>query len=179
LLADQLRLLIGRRQPVRIWQDVAAIPHGADWLKAIHKALGESSFLIPIVTPAFLESEMCCQEVMTFREREKALGRDDLIFPFRYVGLTYFTRDECHDPSVFDLLNSRQGIDFAPLRLRPPDTEEVMTRLVGLAESIHAALRRTTTPVLPPVEPEPAPARQPELPRPAIIVPPPRPIPVP
>jgi len=52
LLADQLRLLVGRRQPVRIWQDVTAIPHGVDWLKEIHKALGESSFLIPIVTPA-------------------------------------------------------------------------------------------------------------------------------
>jgi TIR domain len=74
LLADELQLLIGRRQPVHLWQDVAAIPHGSDWLKEIHKALDASSFFIPIVTPAFLESEMCSLEVMRFREREQSLG---------------------------------------------------------------------------------------------------------
>jgi hypothetical protein len=53
-LADALQLRIGRTPQVHIFQDVAAIPHGADWLKEIHKALADSSFFIPIVTPAFL-----------------------------------------------------------------------------------------------------------------------------
>nr|WP_294503262.1 hypothetical protein [uncultured Rhodopila sp.] len=41
--------------------------------------------MIPIVTPGFLQSEWCCREVLQFREREKQLGRCDLIFPFLYV----------------------------------------------------------------------------------------------
>jgi formylglycine-generating enzyme required for sulfatase activity len=184
LLADELQLRIGRRQQVHIWQDVAAIPHGADWLKEIHKALGESSFLIPIVTPAFLESEMCCQEVMRFRQREQELGRGDLIFPFRYIDVADIAPDEVYDPAVLALLNSRQWIDFAPLRHRPPDHEEVATKLAALAGSIRAALRRAVAPEPPPDKPEPpaqtrttqpAAPRQPELPRPAVIIPPPAP----
>ena len=61
LLAAALQLRIGRNPKVHIFQDVAAIPHGTDWLGQIRKALGESSFLIPILTPAFLQSGMCCQ----------------------------------------------------------------------------------------------------------------------
>ena len=153
LLAAELQLRIGRRHQVHIWQDAAAIPHGADWLKEIHKALGESSFLLPIVTPAFLESEMCCQEVMRFHQREQELGRGDLIFPFRYIDVSDIGPDEVHDPAVLALLKSRQWIDFAPLRHRPPDSEEVATRLAGLAASIRAALRRIDAPEPPPPVP--------------------------
>ena len=74
MLADELQLVIGRRQQVQIFQDVAAIPYGTDWLKEIHKAIDESSFLLPIVTPAFLESEMCCQEVMRFGNANRNSG---------------------------------------------------------------------------------------------------------
>lgn len=87
LLADELQLKVGRTQQVHIFQDVEAIPFGSDWLKEIRQAPAESSFLIPIVTPAFLQSEMCCQEVMWFREHEAAAGRDDLIFPLHYVNV--------------------------------------------------------------------------------------------
>jgi formylglycine-generating enzyme required for sulfatase activity len=163
LLADELQLLIGRRQQVHIWQDVAAIPFGADWLKEIHKALDASSFLIPIVTPAFLESEMCCLEVMRFHQREQELGRGDLIFPFRYVDVADIRPGEVHDPAVLDLLNSRQWIDFAPLRLRPSDSQAVMEKLAALAASIRAALRRAVAPE--PWQDKPEPLAQPPVPR--------------
>jgi len=141
LLADELQLLIGRRQ-VLIFQDVAAIPHGSDWLKEIHSALDRSSFLIPIVTPAFLESEMCCLEVSRFREREAELGRDDLIFPFVYIDVKDIHEREIHDPAVLALLKSRQWFDFSLLRHRPPDSEEVAAKLGGFAASVRAALRK-------------------------------------
>jgi hypothetical protein len=140
-LADELQLLIGR-QSVQIFVDVAAIPMGADWLKEIYKALGESSFLIAIVTPAFLESEMCCREVMRFREREQELGRDDLIFPFHYIDVAHIEPGEVHDPAVLALLKSRQRFEFAALRHRPAESEDVATKLGELAEAIRSALRR-------------------------------------
>jgi len=145
LLADQLQLLIGRRLKVHIFQDVAAIRPGTDWLEKIHEALGQSSFFIPIVTPGFLESEMCCQEVMRFRQREKELGRNDLIFPLRYVDTSDIRSDEVHDPAVFELLNSRQWIEFASLRLRPANSEEIVTKLADFAASIRKALRQGVT----------------------------------
>ena len=100
LLAEELQLKIGRLRKVSIFQDVAAIPHGADWEKAIHAALDQSSFLIPIITPAFLESEWCCREVLHFHARAQALGRDDLIFPVHYVDSDLDRAGVCHDPEA-------------------------------------------------------------------------------
>jgi len=148
---SQLRVILARdlqqrmgRQKVHIFQDVAAIRDGADWHDKIDDALARSSFLIPIVTPGFLASEMCCEEVMRFRQREMELGRKDLIFPFRYIDVSDIGPDECHAPEVLTLLKSRQWIEFEHLRYRDPRTEEVMAVLGALAGSIRAALRDVT-----------------------------------
>lgn len=156
LLADELQLRIGRRQAVRLWQDVGAIPHGSDWLRQIHKALDESSFLIPIVTPAFLESDMCGEEVMRFRERERELGRDDLIFPIRYIDVADIAPEECYDPGVMRLLRTRQWADFASLRFRDPLSEAVLTTIGGVASSIRTALRRAVAPAAPEISEAPS-----------------------
>jgi formylglycine-generating enzyme required for sulfatase activity len=144
LVARELQLLIGQRPLVDIFQDVAAIAHGADWAEKIYQALDRSSFLIPIVTPGFLQSEWCCKEVIRFRQREEALGRNDLIFPFRYISIDDADPDDpadCHDPAVFRLLASRQRFDFSPLRFHDPRDREVATQIAALARSVRAALR--------------------------------------
>jgi len=56
LQADALQSNIGRPK-VHIFQDVAAIPYGANSEKEIRQALDESSMLTPIITPAFPHSE--------------------------------------------------------------------------------------------------------------------------
>ena len=72
-LARELQQVYGR-QKIQLWQDVAAIPPGAEWDKAIDEAIAQSTFLIPIITPAFVESEFCCREVAKFFEREKEIN---------------------------------------------------------------------------------------------------------
>jgi formylglycine-generating enzyme required for sulfatase activity len=128
---------------VRIWQDLEAIAYGTTWLTEIEQAIAETSFFIPIVTRAFLESKMCCQEVMLFHRRQLALGRNDLIFPFHFMDVTRVQADECNDPVVLPLLQERQAFNFSRLRLRDPHSEEVATTLANLAAAIDDALRRT------------------------------------
>ena len=154
LLAKELQLKVGREPKVHIFQDVAAIPHGANWAEAIHKALAESSFFIPIVTPAFLQSEWCCREVMRFHERQQASGRKDLIFPLHYVDTDRVNPDRpgaCHDPQAFAVLKTHQWIDFRPLRIRSPESEPVSELLDRFSDSIWNALCQ-------PVPPSPRPA---------------------
>jgi hypothetical protein len=118
--ANELQLQLGR-QHVHIFQDVAAIPHGADWDKAIHGALSTANFMIPIVTPGFLASEWCCKELMRFRDREDSLGRDNLIFPFVYVPIDNVDparKSDCHDPAAYDLILARQQFKFSELRFK-------------------------------------------------------------
>jgi formylglycine-generating enzyme required for sulfatase activity len=145
LLRGELKLHWGRRE-VRIWQDVEAIAYGTTWLTEIERAIAESSFFIPIVTRAFLESKMCCQEVMLFHRRQLALGRNDMIFPFHFTDVSRVQASECEDPAVLPLLRERQAFDFSKLRLRDPHSEEVATKLASLAVAIDDALRRSAVP---------------------------------
>jgi tetratricopeptide (TPR) repeat protein len=146
LLAAELQQKIGRSQKVNIFQDVAATPPGRAWEKQIRYALASSYFLIPIITPAMLQSEWCCREINLFREREVVLGRDDLIFPFHYLSVEHInpsSRDDCHDPKVYALLRGRQWLDFYRLRLKDLESEEVALKLEEMADAICAALRST------------------------------------
>jgi len=150
LLASELQQKIGRKLRVNIFQDVAAIPPGAEWEKQIRDAIDGSFFLIPIVTPALLQSEWCCQEIALFRQREATtLRRTDLIFPIHYLNVD--DRDpsrpeDCHDAEVFRLLRSRQWTDFRALRHKNPESEDVARRIDALADAICAALRRAEQP---------------------------------
>jgi hypothetical protein len=163
LLTTELQQKVGRNQKVNIFQDVAAIPPGAEWERQIRSALASSFFLIPIITPALLQSEWCCREINLFREREAALGRSDLIFPFHYVNVDHLgpdRSDDYPDPEVLAFLRTRQWIDFRPLRLKNPESEEVALKLEAMADAIHAALRRAemgvSAAINPSASPEPA-----------------------
>jgi formylglycine-generating enzyme required for sulfatase activity len=144
LLRDDLQRLVAREPDVRIFQDASAIPKGADWEERINEALDTASFIIPILTPAFLQSEWCCKEVLRFREREKALGRNNLIFPFHLTDTDHLdpaNPREVRDKTVHELLQSRQMLDFRPLELEDPNQRPVLRKLRELSESIYHALR--------------------------------------
>jgi formylglycine-generating enzyme required for sulfatase activity len=144
-LTNELQVRFGKMPAVRIFQDVRTIPYGTDWDHEIGKALNQSSFFIPIVTPGFVQSEMCCRELMRFRECEAAFGRADLIFPLHYIDTDDLNPDrdaDCHDPAALRLLRARQAFDFRDLRFRDPGNEQVLFRVADLASAIRAALRR-------------------------------------
>src|SRR5262245_43406898 len=64
----ELRLQLGR--DFRLWQDTAAIPEGALWEDEIKRAIAESVFFIPIVTPSAVASTHCRLEFESFLARE-------------------------------------------------------------------------------------------------------------
>src|ERR1700681_717051 len=82
-IQSELRLQLGR--DFRLWQDTAAIPDGALWEDEIKRAIAESVFFIPIVTPSAVGSQHCQFEFKSFLNREETLGRSDLIFPILYI----------------------------------------------------------------------------------------------
>lgn len=64
-----------------IYQDWKDIGWGQDWKEHIDNSLDEVIFLIPIITPKFLKSESCRDEMKHFISRENKLNRTDLILP--------------------------------------------------------------------------------------------------
>ena len=78
--ANSGRSLAPRRN-FRLWQDQEAIAPGKDWEAEITRAVEQSVFFIPIVTPRAVGSDYCKFEFASFVAREGALGRGDLVFP--------------------------------------------------------------------------------------------------
>jgi formylglycine-generating enzyme required for sulfatase activity len=141
LLAHDLQLKIGRTPEVKIFQDIKMIPLGANWEADIHKALTEASFLIPIITPGYLQSEWCCKELLYFHAKERALGRNNLIFPVNYVTFDSHVPPDTRALEALAILNTRQIADFRALRTRNPESEEVADWLDRFTDSICCTLQ--------------------------------------
>jgi TPR repeat protein len=144
LLQSELQQQYGR-DPIQIFQDVSAIPPGAEWEASITGALDNTTFFIPIITPAFIQSEFCCREFTIFLAREKllreqhpALRPHGRIFPISYLSIDDNT--EAYDPVVVKELRKRQSLDFRDLRLKDYQQEAVSLELAKLAGRINQIL---------------------------------------
>jgi len=84
----ELSAQLGRsKRTFRLWQDQVAIAPGKLWESEIKKAIDQSFFFIPIITPRSVNSNYCKFEFESFLAREKALDRSDLIFPVLYISV--------------------------------------------------------------------------------------------
>lgn len=152
-LARELQEVYGR-QKIQLWQDVAAIPPGAEWDKAIDDAIAQSTFLIPIVTPAFVESEFCCGEVAKFFKREAEINaaHPELAGQRRIFPIVYIDTQDCdpYDPDIIAQLEDLQFVDFRQLR-EDDDPQQIRRAVVRLAGEIARLLKIK---VAPPPSPE-------------------------
>ena len=147
---SQLRAIVGKAivlqygVDVTLWQDISAIPYGADWAETIERTIGQTTFFIPIVTPRFLRSTHCRDEFLSFRRRMQSLGRNDLIFPVHYVGVEDVKPEETVFGDELAALRRSQWIDFRPLFYADPKSPEVRRWSGDLAASVLKTLRQPT-----------------------------------
>jgi F-box protein 11 len=117
-----------------IFQDRNDIAWGQQWQARINETLDAVTLLIPIITPAFFRSPACREELTRFLERERDLGRGDLILPVYYV-----STPELDDPKrreadeLAKVLASRQYADWRELRFEPFTSPVVGRALAQLA----------------------------------------------
>jgi hypothetical protein len=138
---NELRMQLGRE--VRLWQDTAAIPHGALWEDEIRRAIAESTFFIPIVTPSAVASLHCKFEFESFLQREAELGRRDLIFPILYVRVPALENEsQWRDHDLLKIVGARQYFDWQKLRFRVISSPEVSEKVEQFCASILEALTR-------------------------------------
>lgn len=133
------------RAPIRLFQDQTTIPHGAAWEREIRKAIGESIFFIPILTPNFIQSEWCSKEVELFLDREAELRaaypnlpERSRIFPIVFIDIDGVDPD---NPRVLAALQALQWFDFRRLRHRRYDEASVREAVADLAASVRDVLR--------------------------------------
>jgi hypothetical protein len=128
-----------------IFQDRKDIHWGMAWRDRIERSLDGVTFLIPILTPIFFKSEACRGELQRFLQREKDLGRRDLVLPIYYIQADVIDDQELRrgDPLATELYE-RQYVSWRHLRHKNFEDEEVRAELEKLALQIKSALLRTT-----------------------------------
>lgn len=131
-LSAEVRMQIGQDFP--IFQDRSDIVWGQNWRTRIEETLDTVTLLIPVMTPGFFRSAPCRQEVTRFLERERRLGRGDLILPVYYVSAPQLddSAQREADPLATALF-ARQYADWRELRFEPFTAPVVRKALAQLA----------------------------------------------
>jgi len=139
-LAAEVRAQTGRE--FAIFQDRNDVAWGQNWQQRIDEALDAVTLLLVIITPSLFQSPACRAEFGRFLERERTLGRSDLILPVYYIGA-----EEIDDPELRQsdemaaVLASRQFADWRELRFEPFTSPVVRRAMAQLASRIKDASR--------------------------------------
>ncbi|WP_445407976.1 toll/interleukin-1 receptor domain-containing protein [Streptomyces albidoflavus] len=142
-IADAFEIITG--EPLEIFLDKRSIEWGDAWRMRLDSALTGTTFLIPIVTPKFLQSQDCRREVIQFAGHAASLGLEELLLPIHYVDVPQLAHDVEEKPTdeVVELISKRQWVDWRALRLEdedsPPYRQAVHKLAVKLAEILETA----------------------------------------
>ncbi|MFA7256508.1 MAG: right-handed parallel beta-helix repeat-containing protein [Kiritimatiellales bacterium] len=140
-LAGEVRMQTGEN--FHIFQDRNDIAWGQQWKQRIKESLDAVTFLIPIVTPGFFKSPACRDEFEQFLEREKQLGRNDLILPVYYVECPMLSSEEKREKDqLAKIIAERQRVDWRELRFEPFTAPVVGKTFAKMAKQIVTVLDR-------------------------------------
>ena len=119
----------------RIFQDKATLRGGDVWRDRIARAISGAQIFIPIVTPSFLNSGPCREELEQFRSCHA--DSQTRIIPISYVDLPdWIPRD---DPLVATLARF-QRIDFREARFFEYDSPDYRRTIANLVQQIVGGL---------------------------------------
>jgi chemotaxis protein histidine kinase CheA len=137
---NELRLQLGR--DFKLFQDTVAIPEGTEWEDEIKRAISESEFFIPIVTPSSVASTHCRTEFEAFLEREETLGRKNLVFPLLYVRVPALEKEELwRQDALLGIIGRRQYFDWQRFRHRSLMEGEIAERIEQFCQNIVGSLQ--------------------------------------
>jgi len=126
---------------LEIFRDRVNIRWGARWRERIRETLDETPLLIPIVTPNFLQSDECRDELECFLEGEDRRRRWDLILPVYFYPIRSIDDDEpIAGDYLVEELRRRQWLDWIELRAEPPDSSRRQAYPSRLATELLTAL---------------------------------------
>jgi cobaltochelatase CobT len=137
-LKEEVRLQTG--EEVSIWRDREEIKGGDNWRETIEQQLRDSDILIAFITPSYLNSRFCRQEITQFLDKEKDQKRKGLIVPIIYLG----SEEHLTDNDLGREIVSRRGFDWRALRFEPFTSSRLKREIEKTATAIGKALETVT-----------------------------------
>jgi len=133
--------------PLQIEYDKRLLRWGQDWQPALDDAVAETDFLMAFVTPRYLVSTACRDEITTFSARAES---DGLLLPLVWEPIEGKGIVQDSDP-VLALIRRHQYEDGTALGGLEPGSTAYRTELTRLATRLHdtiTTLERPTTPTV-------------------------------
>jgi parallel beta-helix repeat protein len=135
-LAAEVRAQTG--QTFTIFQDRNDIAWGQNWKQRIDETLDTVPLLLIIITPSLFNSPACRDEFTKFLERERTLGRQDLILPVYYISAREMDDSALREADeMARVLASRQLADWRELRFEPLTSPLVRKAVAHLASRLR------------------------------------------
>ena len=135
-------------QELLIFQDRDDASWSQYWKERVEESLDANTFLIAFITPRFFQNSSCRNDLRAFIERERNLGRKDLIVPIYYV-TSPLLEDEIRrrDDKLAQAIHEHRvsdgaGIDWRDVRFDPFTSPEVGRRSEDLGRQIRDALEQ-------------------------------------
>jgi hypothetical protein len=125
-----------------LWRDKDALAAGEHWKVKLKEAVAESAFFMQMVSPSAVKSPFCRFELDSFMEREKELGRDDLIFPILYISVPELDDKRKDDDPVLSVISEREYVDWRKIRHAPVNSPEVRQTVEQFCNTIAKKLRQ-------------------------------------
>jgi len=146
-------------QDFAFWVDKKNLRAGDQWRTHLHAVLADCDFLVVLVSPAFLRSDVCHEEFDTFRGRFSDTGCDGRIIPILLRDIPEGSRRISKPQYAFrDRLKAYQRRDWRALA--DLDTEARTHEFRGTAADIADQIHRFDADDPPPPAAPPAPRRQ-------------------
>jgi F-box protein 11 len=155
-LRDALQKAVRFRtgQPFDVFLDRDGIGLGQDWQDRLDEALAGARFLIPILSPSYLASGACRDELAKFLELERKAGRKDLVLPILIEMVARpADADQSDEARLKRIVLQRQYRDWSEHIFEPFDQPAGLKRIRELAGEIVAAIARTAAPPAAPPAP--------------------------
>ena len=141
----ELRAQLGRNKTnFHLFQDQEAIAPGKQWELEIKKAVAQSVFFIPLITPRSIGSKYCQFEFESFLAREQAIGRTDLIFPILYIPVPALQNEaKWRGDPVLSIIGQRQYVDWRSVRHLEVHSPVVREKIADFCRTIVETLNET------------------------------------
>jgi CheY-like chemotaxis protein len=135
--------VVSGSQAFKVFQDIEGIVIGENWRKKLSQVIHQSSFFVPMVSPLFLNSRPCREEVEEFLAHERALDREDLILPVYFLLTAKLEKQEERerDPIAKELA-ARQIYDWREIAKLPLKEPAARQAVLDLAREIAEATER-------------------------------------
>ncbi|MEV4738073.1 MULTISPECIES: DUF4143 domain-containing protein [unclassified Microbacterium] len=142
-LAETYSFLYGR--DLQIFIDRDDIGWGDDWRKRLGNEIASTAFLLANVTPRYLRSQACRQEVLDFASAARAAGEPRLLLPLLWVDIDATDVVPKDDPVRQRLLDT-QWIDVKAVRALQPDSIEYEQLVERVAIRLRSTLEARNAP---------------------------------